>query len=185
MLMKRVLHMLIILGCLTRALAQFSPDSNIDREIASSTRISMGQEAPDFTCNTTDGAKFSLSAQRGKVVVLYFFAASVPSCFTELKYVEKGVQQKLRERKDFVMLALGRGHTREEVVRLGGQHGLTFPLAADEAQGVYSRYFSAFVPRLVVLDKKGRVCHLQSGSKDYEGVVELMLVLQRELQKSS
>jgi peroxiredoxin len=183
--MKRLLHLLVMLTCFSHMQAQFSPDSDIDREIASSTHVSKGQEAPDFTCTTTEGSKFSLMAQRGKVVVLYFFASSAPACFTELKYVEKGVHQQLRGRKDFVLLGIGRGHTRDEVVRLGGQHGLTFRLAADEDQSVYERYFSAFVPRIVVLDRKGRVCHMQAGSKEYDGVVELMLVLQRELQKSS
>lgn len=183
--MKRLLHLVGWLVCFSLAQAQFSPDSDIDREIADSTRVSKGQEAPDFTCTTTDGSRFTLSAQRGKVVVLYFFASSAPAGFTEMKYLEKGVHQRLRERKDFAIIGIGRGHTREEVVRLGGQNSLTFPLAADEDQGVYRRYFSAFVPRMVVLDRKGRVCHLQSGSKDYDGVVELMLVLQRELQKSS
>ena len=181
------LHLLVfgLLACLSPALAQFEPGSAMDQEVAAATKVSNGQEAPDFTCAITDGSRFSLSAHRGKVVVLYFFAAKPPSCFTEMRYLEKGVRQRLKDRKDLVLLGIGRGLAREEVVRLGGQHGLSFPLAADEDQSVYQRYFSAFVPRMLVLDKKGRVCHVQSGGKDYEGVVELMLVLQRELQKSS
>ncbi len=42
--------------------------------------------APDFTLPATSGLEFSLSAQRGKIVVLYFYPKdSTPGCTTESK----------------------------------------------------------------------------------------------------
>jgi peroxiredoxin len=181
--MKRLTALLATLCLLSPANALDSDP--VDQEIAAATLVKKGAEAPDFTCTTTDGRKLTLSELRGKVIVMYFFASSAPACFTEMKYLEKAVHQKLHDRQDIAVIGIGRGHTREEVVVLGGKNGLTFPLAADADKAVYNRYFSAFVPRLVVVDKKGHICHLQSGSRDYDGIVELVFVLEKELRKSS
>ena len=35
--------------------------------------VEVGQTAPDFTAETTDGSKVTLSDLRGKPVVLYFY----------------------------------------------------------------------------------------------------------------
>jgi thioredoxin-dependent peroxiredoxin len=46
--------------------------------------IRLGHPAPDFTAQTTQGASFTLSAMRGRKVVLYFFPkAFTPGCTRE------------------------------------------------------------------------------------------------------
>jgi peroxiredoxin Q/BCP len=40
--------------------------------------LNVGNEAPDFTADTTSGSRFELRALRGRWVVLYFF----PKAFT-------------------------------------------------------------------------------------------------------
>lgn len=46
--------------------------------------IDAGQPAPDFTLPRTDGGKVSLSAQRPRPVVVYFYPkADTPGCTTE------------------------------------------------------------------------------------------------------
>jgi peroxiredoxin len=173
--------LLLLLTAASTASAQSDPD--VYEEVAAATRVKKGEQAPDFTCKTTDGRQITLSQLKGKVVVLYFYAASAPASLTEMKYLEKAVHQKLRERQDLVILGIGRGHTREEVVAHGGKYGLTFQLAADPDQAAYRKYFSAFVPRMVVLRKDGQICHLQSGSREFNGVLELLTVLERELKR--
>jgi|UniRef100_UPI0037834B75 peroxiredoxin len=154
--------------------------SNLDKDVKSTTLHSVGDAAPDFSCRTTDSREFKLSAQMGRVVLLYFFSSSNPACFAQMKYLENEVFQKLRRRDDFQMIALGRGHAREELVQIGGEHRLTFPLAADPKQEIYTRYFSKYVPRIVVLRWDGSIAYQASGA-DYEGVLRLQEVLAREL----
>jgi len=40
------------------------------------THLKVGDAAPDFTLRTTENASFTLSAQRGKTVVVAFFPAA-------------------------------------------------------------------------------------------------------------
>lgn len=48
------------------------------------TRLEVGDLAPDFTLPTADGGTFSLSAHRGSKVVVYFYPeATTPACSME------------------------------------------------------------------------------------------------------
>ena len=115
------------------------------------------------------------------MVLLYFFASSAPFSITEMKYLESEVFQKLRDRDDFVSLGVGRGHEREEVMKIGGKNGLTFSLASDAQSEVFGRYFSKYLPRTVVLRRDGTICHLAHGYHEYGGIVALQAVLEKEL----
>jgi len=157
----------------------------VDEEVKAATLVSTGQAAPDFTCKTTDGKSIPLSALKGKVVVVYFFSARVFPSLTQMKYLEEEVHQKLRSRGDFQLIGIGSGDTREEVVRVGGERKITFPLAADPAKEICGRYFSKYTPRTVVVGKNGRIAHLENGYHEYNSIPKLQAVLARELAMQS
>lgn len=154
----------------------------LDAQVAAATRVKLFEPAPDFTCRTTDGREFKLSAHRGKIVVLYFFATSVPSSLREMMEIDQEIVRKLRDRDDFAILGIGRGHTREEVVKAGGENKVTFPLASDPDKQCYGLYFSRYVPRIVVVRKDGQIAHLASGHNEMKGIEKLQVVLKRELE---
>ncbi len=157
----------------------------VDKEMQEATLVAVGQAAPDFTCQTTNSIPFTLSANKGKVVVLYFFAESVPFSLTEMKYLESEIYKPLGKRSDFAILGLARGHTREETVKLGGENQVTFPQAADPKQECYKRYFTKFVPRLVVVRKNGTIAYIESGYKELTSISLLQAVLEKELAVSA
>lgn len=172
---------LSLLLVLTSTSALVRGDDELEKELKLSTLVAEGQAAPDFTCQATDGPQFTLSAQKGRVVVLYFFSTSVKASLTEMKYLETEVFQKLREREDFCMIALGRGHSREDMVKVGGENRLTFPLAADLEAGAFGRYFTKFVPRTVVVRRDGSIAYLATGYHEMNGIPKLQEVLAKEL----
>lgn len=157
-------------------------ENNLDEEVKQSTLVQVGQAAPDFTCKTTDNRTITLSALKGKVVVLYFFSTSVGTCITEMRHLEEEIFQKLRNREDFQLIAIGRGHSREELVKTGGENKLTFSLVPDPEQELYRRYFSKFVPRTVVVRRDGSIAYLASGSRESLGITDLQVVLQSVLE---
>ncbi len=176
------LRLLITIACLASSAIAADGDA-LDREIQATTLIRAGCTAPDFSCQTTDGRAFTLSEQRGKVVLLYFFASSVPFCYPEMRYIEKEIVEKLERRKDFTVLCLGRGHNREELVKIGGDNNLRLPMAADEEKNIYSKMFTKFVPRTVLIGKDGRAVYTAAGSKEFEGIVKLQEAIARELKR--
>lgn len=153
----------------------------MDQKIKEATLIQKDKPAPDFTCRTTDGRNVTLSELKGKVVVIYFFSMSNQTSLTEMKYLEKEVFQRLRERGDFQMIAVGRDHGREELVRLSGDMRYSFPMVPDAHREIFHRYFTSFVPRTVVVRKNGTVGYLATGYHEFDGIVKVQAILAKEL----
>lgn len=179
--MKRLAALFTCLFLISPSLVKGA--ESIDAQIQAATRVKKGEIAPDFSCKTTEGRNFSLEAQKGKVVLLYFFAASVPFSYTEMRYIEQEIVKKLGDREDFSVLCIARGHTHEEVVRMGGENKLRLPMVADADKTIYERYFSKFVPRTAIVAKDGSIAYLTSGSKEFEGIVQLQQALEEELRR--
>jgi len=179
--MKAPKFLFLLLTTLLLDLSAAAED-DLTREIKAATLVKEEQQAPDFTYQTTDGKALTLSALKGKVVVLYFFSTkSLPACVSEMRYLEKEVFLPLGKREDFQLIGLGRGHTREELVQIGGEQKLTFPLVADTQQDIYQRYFTKFSPRMIVVGKNGKIASLSSGHHEFEGIVKLLAILTKEL----
>ncbi|MGV3661859.1 MAG: peroxiredoxin family protein [Prosthecobacter sp.] len=156
-------------------------EDSFDAEVRQAALVGKGQPAPDFACKVTDGSPFTLSASKGKVTVLFFFSDTGASA-SEMRYLESEIVQYLRHRDDFQLVGIGRGCSREKLVKMGGENKLTFPLVADEDAGIFGRYFTKFVPRTVVVGRDGIIAHMTSGHK-YAGVIALRQVVESELKR--
>ena len=53
--------------------------------------VTVGDVAPDFTLQMTDGSTFTLSEQRGKVVMLQFTAGWCGVCRKEMPFIERDI----------------------------------------------------------------------------------------------
>lgn len=70
----------------------------------STTAVVAGELAPDFQLEDTNGNKVTLSALRGKVVMVNFWATWCPPCKEEMPSMAR--LNKLMSDEDFVMLAI-------------------------------------------------------------------------------
>ena len=105
--------------------------------------VARGDIAPDFTCNDQAGKQQRLSALRGKVVLVNFWATWCSPCREELPSLQ--ALQKKFPSNDLVILALSVDDSWEPINRFMAQHQFTIPVYADFDKKISSRYGTVHV----------------------------------------
>ena len=131
-------------------------------DIEATTLIHAGDMAPDFTVEMLDGSKVTLSALRGKVVLVGFWATWCPPCRQELSHMQKDVIDRFAG-KDLVVLPISRGEKRKTVEEYIAKMGYTFPIGLDGDQSIYRKYASNYIPRSFVVGRDGKVVYVAVG----------------------
>ena len=92
-------------------------------------RLAVGDPAPDFTLPDADGKPVSLADHRGRRVVVYFYpAAATPGCTTQAC----DFRDSLADLGDSGLEVLGISPDKpEKLAKFRDKEGLTFPLLSD------------------------------------------------------
>lgn len=136
--------------------------------------------APSFTLISSDEMNFSLSGFSNKVVVLFFFGSSCPSCKAIAPSIESQLAVPFAGRTDYQILGLDQWNgTITAVKSFESVTGVSFPLLLNAAS-VASEYKTTY-DRLVVIDKSGRIVFsgTQNAASDLDAVklkVEELLI---------
>ncbi|MBR2351341.1 MAG: TlpA family protein disulfide reductase [Alistipes sp.] len=138
-----------------------------EARIEQTTLAKQGSMAPDFTVEMFDGQKVTLSALRGKVVLLNFWATWCPPCRAELARVQKDIIDRF-EGQPFVFLPVSRGDSYDKVADFRAQMGYTFPMGLDTQQKVFYKYATQYIPRNFLIDREGRIVLASVGYDDAE-----------------
>lgn len=150
----KAFRVMLLLGALSLALHASEQEE--------STLTKVGQIAPEFTVQQIDGTKFDLPKERGKVVVLNFFATWCGPCIQELPILEKDVFKQF-EKEGLKVLVVGREETVDKIKAFREKHKLTLPFAPDPDKKIYSLYATKFIPRTYVIDRTGKIAHQTVG----------------------
>ena len=161
---KHLLSFLLVASLLLGALVAPAAESP---EVAKATRVKVGQSAPQFEVTQLDGKQFSLKEQRGKVVVVNFFATWCGPCVAEMPHLESQIWQKKKDKK-FAFISIGREHSTDELKPFRAKHKLTFPMAGDPKREVYGLYAEAYIPRTLLIDGEGRIVRQVVGYEEEE-----------------
>lgn len=120
------------------------------------------QPAPDFTLALLDGGRLTLSEQRGKVVVVNFWASwCYPACWNEAPRLQ-AAWERYRE-KGLVLVGViyqDREPNAREFIR---RHGKTYPNGMDPKSRVAIDYGVYGVPETFFIDREGRIAHKHVG----------------------
>ncbi len=111
----------------------------------------------DFTLNGVNlkGNQITLSAYKGKVVLLNFFATWCGPCRSEMPDIES-LYTKFKER-GFDVVAVDIAENAEAVQSYAHQLGLTFPIALDTTGKIAITYGARAIPTSYVIDRSGDV----------------------------
>ncbi len=114
-----------------------------------------GGVAPDFTINTYDGKTFTLSQNRGKVVLVNFWASWCGPCRSEAP----DLNALWDEFKDRGVLFIGVGHLDNEKDARGflREFGVEYPTGPDNGTEVSDKYRIKAVPETYIVDKQGNL----------------------------
>lgn len=131
-------------------------EQTVEDETETTTLIKEGMQAPDFTVEMFDGTTQALSALKGKVVLINFWATWCPPCREELKRVQADLIDRFAD-EAFVFIPISRGEEKTTVASFREQMGYTFPMGLDPERKIYDQYASNFIPRNFLVDQTGKV----------------------------
>ena len=138
--------------------------------------VKVGDVAPDFTLQMTDGSTFTLSEQRGKVVMLQFTAGWCGICRDEMPHIEREIWLPNKDNKDFVLVGIDREEALEDIRPFIEGVGTTYPIAMDTNAYVFAQYAlrESGITRNVLIDRDGKIVMLtrKFKSEEFAALVE-------------
>jgi cytochrome c biogenesis protein CcmG/thiol:disulfide interchange protein DsbE len=129
--------------------------SAVGAPLSSSPSPREGFLAPDFTLDTLDGKKVTLSELRGKIVIINLWATWCPPCRAEMPALENAYEQY----RDSGVVILGLNVTNQDsekdIPPFVKEFGLTFPILLDRDGSVSTLYQLRGLPTTFFVNREG------------------------------
>jgi thiol-disulfide isomerase/thioredoxin len=122
--------------------------------------------APEVALKDLNGQAGSLSAYRGKVILVNNWATWCPPCKAEMPALQAFYEA--HKTQDFVLIAIEAGETASEVANFVNQYGLTFNVWLDPDNISLDAFHNQALPNSYVIDKVGIVRLAWSGAINQE-----------------
>jgi len=126
--------------------------------------VVVGSVAPDFTLTSLSGENIRLAEQRGKIVIVTFWASWCSPCRIELPHFQK-LQQDLDEDKVSV-LAVSADSRLKDVSTFSKELSLTVPMFFDPGLDVNQLYRVRAMPTTFIIDSSGVIRNIHMGFKE-------------------
>ena len=126
-----------------------------------SSAIAPATTAPDFTLHAMGGANLRLKEQRGRVVMVNFWATWCAPCRQEMPHLNR-LYEKYRA-SGFVLLGVNVDDDTRNAAELATKLGLKFPVLLDTDKGVSKLYDLSTMPSTVLIDRDGKVRYVHRG----------------------
>jgi thiol-disulfide isomerase/thioredoxin len=148
--MRRKMLRLVLLACLSGGLL---PAPVLAGEAAG--------PAADFSLPARGGPPVALSALRGQVVLINFWATWCGPCRKEMPLLEQ-IQKKYAP-LGFTMLGINVEEDTTQMEAFLGDVPVSFPVLLDPANRVSKLYEVAAMPSTVIIDRKGNIRYIHQG----------------------
>lgn len=112
-------------------------------------------QAPDFELATFDGNTLRLSALRGSVVIVNFWASWCVPCRDEAPILQD-LWERYRDR-DFVLIGVDYADVEAEALKFIEEFSITYPNGLDMGTRISDMYHIQGVPETFVIDRQGNI----------------------------
>ena len=123
--------------------------------------IAPASAAPDFTLRTMSGPNMRLAEQRGRVVMINFWATWCGPCRQEMPQLNK-LYDKYRG-SGFVLMGVNVDDDVRNATEVAHKLALSFPVLLDTDKSVSKLYDLSTMPSTVLVDRDGKVRYLHRG----------------------
>lgn len=143
------------------------------------TKTATRKAAPDFTLQDSDGARIQLSALKGKVVLLDFWATWCSPCKLEIPWFMEFQQTYATKGLAAVGVAMD-DEGWEKVKPYLNEHPIDYPIVVGD--GAFAkRYSVTALPVTLLIDRKGKIAARHNGLVDRAAVEsEIQKLLQEK-----
>jgi peroxiredoxin len=137
-------------------------------------RPTRAKNADEFAVAMPGGGKFRLSEQRGKVVMINFWATWCPPCLEEMPAMER----LYRQHKDagFTLVAVSVDADSKVVTPFLTSHKLTFPVGLDPRMELATTYGVRALPSSFIVARDGTLAALAIGPRQWDNEAAHSLV---------
>jgi peroxiredoxin len=159
----------LVLGAALSTLVFGQANTSAGTTAPPSTKLKVGDMAPDFTLPATTGDKVTLSSFRGKqnVVLAFFPAAFTGGCTKEMQTYQLGIDK--FKGTEAAVFGVSEDNTPSQK-EFANKLGLTFPLLSDFATRKVAEQYGVLVPEYgvanrvtFVVDKDGKISYIEAG----------------------
>ena len=137
-----------------------------------------GQDAPDFTLNDLYGNPVQLSNLRGRVVLVNFWATWCGPCRAELP--DLAAVHSAHQADGLTILGVNDGEQAETVSSFLKNNWIPYPVLLDSNQRISSTYRVSAIPMSFLIDRRGVMRTVLSGSRSRAAFEQALLPLLAE-----
>jgi peroxiredoxin len=140
--------------------------------------VGVGARVPPYSAPDLDGRPVTLSALKGKVVVLNVWATWCPPCRQEMPALQR-LHEELREQGlEVVAVSVdapigtfsGPGRPGGDIGKFVEDYGLTFTVLHDREQSIEDLFLVPGLPTTFIIDRSGRITQKVVGAREWDAL---------------
>lgn len=127
--------------------------------------IDANSETETVRFRNPEGKIIDLSAQKGKVLFINFWATWCPPCIAEMPYINQ-LYEEFNDQEKLMFLMVDVDNNRDKSQKFMNKKGYDLPVYTP-ASAIPSSYMNGSIPTTLVLNKRGEVVLKHEGMGDF------------------